>query len=95
MQKPADKCYFICRFETDDGEIDVVHGYSNSVSADKFFTDISKKECFSDCEPVDVIEIVWHNTPVWYMRWKPGMLFQYGDMERHVVWEGCFPEWDH
>ena len=93
--KAPDKCYFVCRYETDGENVDVVHGYSSDVSESKFFTEVSKKICFDDCEPVDVVEIVWHNKRVWYMGWMPGMVFKYGDMYRNVVWEGCFPEWDH
>ena len=93
--KAPDKCYFVCRYVTDEDDIDVVYGYSSDVSESKFFTDVSKKICFDDCEPVDVIEIIWHGKHVWYMGWKPGMVYQFGDMYRNVVWEGCFPEWDH
>ena len=93
--KAPDKCYFVCRYETEDGTVDKVRGYDSDVSADKFFTDVSEVECFSDCNPVDVVEIVWHNNRVWYWGWQPGMLFRFGDIEKNVVWEGRFPEWDH
>lgn len=93
--KAPDKCYFVCRYETDGEDVDVVHGYSSDVSESKFFTDVSKKICFSDCEPVDVIEIVWHNENLWYWGWMPGMVYRYGDIHNNIVWEGRFPEWDH
>lgn len=72
-----------------------IRGFSSDDSADKFFTAVSKVICFSDCEPVDVIEIYWHGERVWYDGWRPGMLYRFCDMGKKVVWEGHFPEWDH
>ena len=92
----VDECYFVYKMENADGvEETFVSGYGSGVSADKFFRDVANKICFDDCMPVDVVKIVWHGKRVWYMGWMPGMVFKFADMYRNVVWEGCFPEWDH
>lgn len=78
-----------------DDRIVTVHGYSSNVSADRFFTDVSKILAFDDCTNDDVTEIYWHGERVWYFGWEPGMHFRFGDICKNVVWEGWFPEFDH
>ena len=80
--------------EYEDGVV-AIRGFNSDDSADKFFTAVAKVICFSDCEPVNVIEIYWHGERVWYDGWHPGMLYRFCNMGRKVVWEGYFPEWDH
>ena len=98
----TDLCYFAYKQEVynDDpnGDADIqtcVQGYWSGQNENRFFRDISKMICFSDCEPRDVVEIFWHGKKVFYRGWKPGMLYQYEDENGELVWEGCFPEWDH
>lgn len=95
----ADMCYFVYNQEVCDDdcghEETCVQGYWSGTSEGKFFYDVSKMICFSDCEPRDVVKIVWHNKEVYYRGWQPGMLFEYEDDDGQVVWFGRFPEWDH
>lgn len=86
----------ICFFATEDEDRHVtVHGYSDTDSIDRFFTDISKTICFDDCTNESVIEIIWRGKEVYYAGWHPGMLYTFYNSNRQVVWEGSFPEWDH
>jgi len=100
MCESVDLCYYAYKQEVcdDDGsthEETCVQGYWSGTNENKFFREVSYKICFSDCEPRDVVEIVWHGKKVFYRGWKPGMLYQYEDENGELVWEGCFPEWDH
>ena len=90
-------CYFAVEHDVSDSDERVVsvHGYDSTVSADRFFTDLSKIICFSDCTNDVAYMIVWHGEETWYDGWKPGMVYRYVGPEGRVVWEGRFPEWDH
>ena len=95
-----DLCYYaytqeVCDDEPGTHDETCVQGYWSGISEGKFFREVSYKICFSDCEPREVVEIVWHGKKVFYRGWKPGMLYQYEDENGELVWEGCFPEWDH
>lgn len=96
----TDLCYYAYKQEVcdDDGsthEETCVQGYWSRTNENKFFREVSYKICFSDCEPREVVEIVWHGKRVRYVGWQPGMKYQYVDDNNELVWEGYFPEWDH
>lgn len=65
------------------------------VDTDYFFTNVSRKIAFADCDDTNVIKIYFHGKEVFYRGWKPGMKYEYHDLYGNTVWVGYFPEWDH
>jgi len=88
-------CYYAYKMEIDDEEVTFVKGFPSNVSADTFFTEVAKKICFSDCEPLEIVEIKWYGRNVYYDGWRRGMYFGFSNMNGKCVWGGAFPEWDH
>lgn len=60
-----------------------------------FFTNVSKKICFADCDGDTVNKIYFRGKEVHYVGWQPGMKYEYADTEGNTVWVGHFDEWDH
>lgn len=87
-----DICYYVTKYDDD---VLYVKGCANDIRANEFFTDVSRIICFDDCNPVTVMEIIWHGKTVHYRGWAPGMHYMYDDDDGNLVWEGWFPEWDH
>ena len=65
------------------------------ITADKFFTKVSKKICFDDLDDSSVQKIYYKGKEVEYAGWQPGMKYEYKDLEGNTVWVGYFEEWDH
>ena len=65
------------------------------ISADFFFTNVSKKICFDDCSDERVHRIYYKGREVEYAGWQPKMKYEYKDLDGNTVWVGEFPEWDH
>lgn len=79
------------------GEISVRHFDEDEDGLNALCTFVSKIYCFNDCDDTyEIEEIIYRNRAIRYMGWKPNMEFEfrYSDIDE-VVWEGCFPDWDH
>ena len=66
-----------------------------NVDEDFFFTNVSKKICFDDCDDDTVVKIFYKGKEVFYAGWQPGMKYEYKDLDGNTVWVGYFEEWDH
>ena len=95
MWKVLDKNY--CFYAVEYDGVTTIHGFSSDVSPDVFFTNVARTIAFDDCTNENVTGIYWHGERVFYNGWKPGMvyIFCFCNLDRKVVWEGSFPEWDH
>ena len=60
-----------------------------------FFTNVSKKICYDDCNDERVLKIYYKGKEVEYVGWQPKMKYEYKDLDGNTVWVGEFPEWDH
>ena len=78
-----------------DGEGIIMSVFYPHIDTDKFFTEISRRIAFSDCSNEEVLNIVWQGKEVKYVGWRPGMVFEYKDLEGNVVWSASFQNWDH
>ena len=76
-------------------DVTYVRGFSSKVTMDEFFTEISEKIAFSDCNETEILEIILDDERVWYDGWKPNNHFVFCDIYKRRVWEGYFPEWAH
>ena len=57
---------------------------------------VSQIICFSDCSDEHVTKIVYRGREVEYAGWKPGMVYEFCDVETgEIVWSCSFPHWDH
>lgn len=65
------------------------------IDTDKFFCEISRRIAFDDCSGETVTDIYWRGQRVEYVGWKPGMRFEFEDLNGNIVWVGDFPHWDH
>lgn len=65
------------------------------IDTDRFFTNISYVIAFDDCSGETVTDIYWRGQRVEYAGWKPGMRFEFEDLNGNIVWVGDFPHWDH
>ena len=88
-----DLCYYVVKSGFDGTT--TVKGYSSDVNKNRFFRDVSHTLCFDDCTEEYVRKIVWHGQCVYYDGWKPGMHYVFKTSRGKLVWEGCYPEWDH
>ena len=64
------------------------------------FESLMREACrmyaFDDCEPRQVDEVMANGHRLQYCGWEPGMRMRFIDLETwDVVWEECYPEWDH
>ena len=50
---------------------------------------------FDDCYEVKVHEIVALGLKCHWVGWLPNMEFRYVDSDGDVIYDNCFPEWDH
>lgn len=64
------------------------------VNKTRFFVEVAKQVCFTDCGDYDVKDIVWHGKQFVYQGWEPGMVYRF-KAEDGDEWVGRFPEWDH
>ena len=65
---------------------------------ERMFYEICRTIGFSDCTDIEIDEIVYNGRPVRYCGWMPGMRmkFVFADTDyEEVVWDRCYPEWDH
>ena len=65
------------------------------ITADQFFTKVSKKICFDDLDDSTVQKIYYKGKEIEYAGWQPCMKYEYKDLDGNTVWLGNFPEWDH
>ncbi len=65
------------------------------ITENAFFTKVSYKICFDDCDNSNVHKIFYKGKEVIYAGWQRGMKFEYKDLDGNTVWVGYFPEWDH
>ena len=66
-----------------------------SIDMDIFFCKVSKRIAFDDLSNETVQKIYFRGKEVQYAGWKPGMRFEYQDLDGNTIWVGDFPEWDH
>ena len=78
-----------------DYERNVYAKHFGGADADFFFTNVSKKICFDDCDDDTVVKIYYKGKEVRYVGWQPCMKYEYKDLDGNTVWVGEFPEWDH
>ena len=78
-----------------DCERNIYSKHFGDADADFFFTNVSKKICFDDCDDDTVLKIFYKGKEVEYAGWQPGMKYEYKDLDGNTVWVGYFPEWDH
>ena len=86
------KTYY--KFRTDEG-IEYTITASRDVEPTRFFINLSKRLCFSDCSNELVTEIYFEGKPIHYGGWKPNMLYTFYDENNNLVWAQDFPHWDH
>lgn len=67
----------------------------DKIDTDKFFCEISRRICFSDCSGEEVTEIYWKGQKVEYAGWQPHMYFKFKNLGGKTVWVGRFEHWDH
>ena len=81
-----------------------IKAYDDDVELDRILYDASKIECFSDCSDENVKAVYWHGKEYKYFGWEPNMRFVWYDPSTadpehdemgEVVFDCCFPEWDH
>lgn len=65
------------------------------ITENAFFTKVSYKICFDDCDNSNVHKIFYKGKEVEYAGWQPGMKFEYKDLDGYTVWVGYFEHWDH
>lgn len=65
------------------------------ITEDAFFTKVSYKICFDDCDDSTVHKIFYKGKEVEYAGWQRGMKFEYKDLDGNTVWVGYFENWDH
>ena len=57
---------------------------------------VSQIICFSDCSDERVTKIVYRGREVEYAGWKPGMVYEFYDVETgEIVWSCSFSYWNH
>ena len=58
---------------------------------------VSKIHAFDDCEYEDwqLVVVSADGKLLRYAGWQPGMRYQWYDENGEVVWDCCYPEWDH
>lgn len=78
-----------------DGEGNAYSKTFGQISADFFFTNVSKKIAYDDCNDERVHRIYYKGREVFYAGWQPNMKYEYKDLNGNTVWVGEFPEWDH
>ena len=65
------------------------------IDMDKFLYAVSKRIAFDDCSGETVQKIYFKGKELKYAGWKPGMRYEYTDLDGNTVWVGSFEEWDH
>jgi hypothetical protein len=90
-----DETYITLR-DRNDGEVQVRHFDDTEEGLNQMLTLASKIYCFNDCDDTwEIIDIVYKNRDLYYVGWKPGMVFEYVDIDGKTVWERAFESWDH
>lgn len=81
--------------DKEDGEV-IVKVYPDD-RADDMMRDVSKVDCFSDCDDtVEILHVIFHGREVEYVGWQPNMKYEYKFVETgDVAWCSWFPCWDH
>ena len=69
--------------------------FDGDVEANQFFHDVSYRIAFDDCSGETVQKIYYKGKEVEYMGWKPGMKYEYADLDGNTIWVGVFEHWDH
>lgn len=81
-----------------------IRTYEEDVDLDAILYDASKMISFSDCSNEDVRTVYWHGNEYKYFGWEPNNRFVWydpktADLEHNemgeVVFDCCFPEWEH
>lgn len=63
---------------------------------DSFLHDVSCSIAYSDCSGDEVKKIVFEGIELEYMGWMPNMRFVFKRTDTgEVVYDNCFPSWDH
>lgn len=65
------------------------------IDMDQFFCKVSKRIAFDDLEDITVQKIYFRGQEVEYAGWKPGMRFEYQNLDGNTIWIGTFEHWDH
>lgn len=80
-------------YTDDEGNAYTITHTPNDISG--FFTDVSYRIAFDDCSGETVHKICFKGKEINYVGWKPGMRFEYQDLDGNTVWVGVFEHWDH
>ena len=92
----TDEETYITLRDRNDGEVQVRHFDDTDEGLSEMLTLASKIYCFSDCDDTwEIIDIVYKNMDLYYVGWKPGMVFEYVNADGKTVWERAFESWDH
>ena len=92
----TDEETYITLRDRNDGEVQVRHFDDTDEGLNEMLTLASKIYCFSDCDDTwEIIDIVYKNMDLYYVGWKPGMVFEYVNADGKTVWERAFESWDH
>lgn len=92
--------YYVIHFE--DGQymtvsqpMTIVYDTEEKIN-NKILYEVAKFYAFDDCHNDRIDEIVISGRHVAYSGWMPDMRIQFYDVETgEVVYDRCFPEWDH
>lgn len=65
-------------------------------SEGELFRFASSLYAFDDIFAVEIVSIKCKGIPCKYIGWQPGMRFIFIDRRNgKIVWDNCYPEWDH
>jgi hypothetical protein len=92
--------YYVIHFE--DGQymtvsqpMTIVYDTEEKIN-NKILYEVAKFYAFDDCHNDRIDEIVISGRQVAYGGWMPDMRMQFYDVETgEIVYDRCFPEWDH
>lgn len=99
--KPRSHASYIVLRDPDDGSYTTVcprrmEGWTDDDYKNAIVVEAARHYAFNDCGGLEPVEIVVDGHHVEYAGWKPGMRYVFSDCETgEIVFDECFPEWDH
>ncbi len=86
--------YYVYRYMDEPEEFYVKSFHSREI--DRLFREVARMIAFSDCTDEEIDEICVNGRRLRYAGWRPDMEIILKDCETdEVVFDQCFPEWEH